>query len=85
MRADIDYLEKSFLAHFEPVDHELVRKQEIMNIKKKDTESIAAYSLRLKTAADKLDLSDEMLEFSFVQGLNYEFKKYLLKKGAKGY
>ena len=27
LRADIDYLEKSFLAHFEPVDHELVRKQ----------------------------------------------------------
>ena len=85
LRADIDYLEKSFLAHFEPVDHELVRKQEIMSLKKKDAESIAAYSLRLKTAADKLDLSDEMLEFSFVQGLSYEFKKHLLKKGAKGY
>ena len=73
-----------FRHHFEPSRHEFLRTQDIMNIKKKQNESISAYALRLRGEADRIDLSEEMLEYSFIQGLSSDFKKHLIKKEIKG-
>ena len=79
---DLEKLESRFCQHFRPQRPVISEIQNLMSIRKSDTQTISEFILQIRKKCREIGIDSNFAKVAFIQGLDCDFQKHIAFQNA---